>query len=164
MLGGTLPPVTDSQLEFGGDNWFPVGEYEMTIQEVYENPLGQTSEGRPFNGFQTTDGEQISLQVGDFVPTNGATNPPGNNKQFIRVCLRDGGKDITTIDPDDTTYRQLAQGLRKVHALAKALGEEPTMDFVKALSEGHFNGRTIAARWQKWERNGKKGAFVHKFL
>jgi hypothetical protein len=164
MLGGTLPEVTDSQLEFGGDNWYPVGEYEMVIQEVYENPLGQTSDGRPFNGYQTTDGEQLSLQVGDFVPINGSNGPPGNNKQFVRICLRDGSKDITSVDPDDTGYRQLAQGLRKIHAIAKALGEEPTMDFVKALGDGQFNGRRVGAKWQKWERNGKKGAFVHKYF
>jgi hypothetical protein len=164
MLGGTLPPVSDDQLEFGSDSWYPVGEYEMVIQTVYENPLGQTSDGKPFNGYQTTDGEQISLQVGDFTPLNGSVSAPGNNKAFIKICLRDGDMDITQVDPSDRTYRQLAQGLRKIHALANALGEDASVEFVKALAEGHFNGTKVGASWQKWSNNGKSGSFVKKFF
>ena len=158
MLGGTLPPVSDDQLEFGSESWYPVGDYEMTIQAVYENALGQTADGKPFNGYQTTDGEQISLQVGDFLPINGSTSPPGNNKAFIKICLRDGTMDITQVDPSDRTYKQLAQGLRKVHAIANALGEEPSVEFVKALADGQFKDARLGATWQKWSNNGNSGS------
>ena len=111
--------VTPEQMEFGGGNdWFPTGDYEFTIQDTFDGTLGETADGEPFEGFVTSDGEQLSILVGDFVPVNGGPNPPGNNTAFIRITLRDGDTTIHEVAADDKTLTQLAKSRRRLAALA----------------------------------------------
>lgn len=160
-----LPHVSDDLLDFGGSDWYPLGDWSFKILEIYENDLGMQPDGSPFRGFQTTDGEQISLRIGEFQPLGGQESPPGNNMQFIKICLRDGAKDITTVDPADREYRELAKGLRKAVAIARVLGEEPSMEFVEALRKGDFNDRRrIGATFVEWRANNSKGSYPKKFF
>ena len=159
--------VPEEDLEFGGGaDWYPIGDYEFTIQDVYPNPLGQTEDGEPFRGFMTTDGEQLSIQASNFIPLNGAPDPPSQLvSTFIRITIRDGDQDYVTVDPKDADFDQLAKGKRKLAAIAAAIGETPNDSFVNALRDGDLNGTHLAASFRKWtfpEQTDKSGTVIRE--
>ncbi len=166
---GRVFEVPEEALEFGGGtDWYPTGEYEFTIAEVYTNTLGETDEGEPFQGFVTSDGEQLSVQINNFVPLNGAEDPPSELvSQFIRICTKDGDQDYVTVDPADKDFKQLAKGKRRLVAIAQAIGETPSDSFVEGLRTGDFNGQTLTATFQEWKMgkgtDARKGSFPKKF-
>ena len=162
--------IPEELLEFGGSDWYPIGEYEGEIEEVYSNDLAEDDDGNPYQGFQTSDGEQLSLQFGGFTPLAGAEEAPGNDKVFVKVCLKDGSMDVHTVDAKDKDYQQLAKGKRRLAALAQALGYEGSdaVEFVDDLRNGAFNGKRFGIKWQKWTQgkgdNKRSGAFPAKFF
>lgn len=160
--------VSDEDLEFGGTDWYPIGEYGCTIRNVYENELGQTEEGEPFNGFATTDGSQLSIQFDNFIPLNAEPTPPTEKvSAFVRICTRDGDQDYVSIDANDKTYSKLATGKKRLVALARALGETPSDQFVADLQSGAYNGTNLTVNWKEWTIGKgddiKKGSFPIKF-
>ena len=84
----TLFDVPEDALEFGGNEWYPVGTYEFQIREVYINDLGSDDDGEPYDGYASTEGKELSLRLTDFVPLDGGTEPPSTEVgQFLRICL-----------------------------------------------------------------------------
>jgi len=163
--GNRVFDVPEELLEFGGGtDWYPTGEYEFTIAEVYTNTLGETEDGEPFRGFVTSDGEQLSVQINNFTPLNGADEPPSELiSQFIRICTRDGDQDYVTIDPGDKDFAQLSKGKRRLKAIANSIGETADDNFVDGLRAGDFNGQTLTATFQEWKMGDRKGSFPKKF-
>jgi hypothetical protein len=157
--------VPEDLLEFGGQDWYPVGDYEFEIDESYVNDLGEDEEGNPFSGYVSSDGAELSLRVKDFVPLNGENPPPSENVgQFVRICLEDNGMTYIEVDPTDSEYKQLAKGKRRLVAIARALGEIPSDEFVDQLREGKFKGARIGATFQEWKMGDRKGSFPKKFF
>lgn len=152
----------------GGTDWYPVGEYQFTIQDVYTNTLGQTDKGEPFAGFMTIKGEQLSIQMSNFIPLNGGEDPPSQLvSQFLRITTKDGDQDYVTVDPKDQDFEQLAKGKRRLAAIATVLNETPSDGFVNALRDGDLNGTTLSANFRKWKMGkgdeAREGSFPTKF-
>jgi len=159
--------VPEEDLEFGGGtDWYPIGQYGFTIQDVYPNDLGQTEDGEPFQGFMTTDGEQLSVLMSHFIPLNGGEEPPSEAiGTFLRITTRDGDQDYVTVDPRDSEFEQLAKGKRRLAAIAAAIGETPSDNFVDALRTGQLNGKKLNANFQKWtfpEQKDKTGIVIRE--
>jgi len=155
----------------GGTNWYPkTGDYEFTIQGVYSNPLGQTDEGEPFRGFATTEGEQLGIDMNNFIALNGAEEPPDSSaNDILNICTKDGDEDYVTVDASDAIFSKLATGKKRLHGIARALGETPSDKFVNDLREGLLNGSTLRATFQESEiKDGDgnitwKGSWTRKF-
>jgi hypothetical protein len=146
----------------GGSDFIPdSGDWQMRLEEVYEAELPSDDDGNPYQGYVTTDGEQINLQFGTLQPMNGQTGPPGNNKFFVRITLRDGEEDITTLDVTDkqTDYRNLRTSIRRLASLAPAMGQTFSTEFVEYLRQGEFKDKAVIADLQK----GKKSSWVRGF-
>lgn len=145
----------------GGSDWIPdSGDWQMKLEEIYESELPSDENGEPFQGYVTSDGEQINLQFGTLQPMNGQADPPGNNKFFVRITLRDGDEDITTLDVSEATdYRNLRTSIRRLASLAPALGTTFSTEFVEYLRSGQFKDKAVIADLQK----GKKSSWVRCF-
>jgi len=136
----------------GGSDFVPdTGDWQMTLEEIHEAELPSDEAGNPFQGYVTTDGEQINLQFGTLQPMNGQEGPSGNQKFFVRLTLRDGDEDITTIDVADakTSYNKLRSSTRRLASLAPALGQTFSTEFVDFLRQGQFKDRQVIATLQK---------------
>lgn len=161
----TLFDVPEEMLEFGGTEWYPKGDYEFSIREVYVNPLGSDEDGNPYDGYASTEGEEMSLRLTDFVPLNGGPEAPSTEvSQFLRITLEDDGLSYYEVDPSDADHKNLAKGKRRLVALAKALGEVPSTEFVDALKSGGFNNSRVGATFQEWKMGDRKGGFPKKFF
>lgn len=155
----------------GGDRWYPkTGDYEFTIEDVFSNPLGSTEDGEPFRGFATTEGEQLSIQMSNFTALNGAEEPPSPFAgDFLNICTKDGDQDYVTVDHADETFKKLAQGKKRLHGIARALGETPSDKFVNDLRDGSLNGSVLRATFQESSiKDGDgnvtwKGSWTRKF-
>ena len=146
----------------GGSDFIPdSGPWQMVLEQVYEAELPSDENGDPFQGYVTTDGEQVNLQFGTLQPMNGQEGPPGNNKFFVRMTLRDGDEDITTLDVADskTDYRNLRTSVRRLASLSLALGQNFSTEFVENLRSGEFKDRAVIADLQK----GAKSSWVRCF-
>lgn len=164
-MSSTLFDVPEEMLEFGGNEWYPVGRFEFAIREVYVNDLGSDEEGEPYDGYASTEGKEVSLRLTDFVPLNGEPEPPSTEVgMFLRICLEDDGIDYLEVDPTDKDHKNLAKGKRRLVALARALGEVPSSDFVDALCDGGYNGKLAGAEFQEWKMGDRKGGFPKKFF
>lgn len=163
---GLFSDVTTDMLEFGGGaDWYPKGDYEVALDKVYTQDLPSSPEGEPYRGYVTTEGEQVSIQFGDFTPNNGADAPPGNNKAFLKIVLRDGEMGVVNVDPKDENYTELAKGKRRLASLAEALEvtyDDP-QDFIDDLKAGVFNGSRLMSTWVRWARGGREGSYPSKF-
>lgn len=161
----TLFDVPEDALEFGGNEWYPIGTYEFQIREVYMNDLGSDDDGEPYDGYASTEGKELSLRLTDFVPLDGGTEPPSTEVgQFLRICLEDDALDYLSVDLTDKDHRNLAKGKRRLVAIARALGEIPSTEFVEALSEGGFNGKGMGADFKEWKMGDNKGGFPKRFF
>ena len=165
---GLFEDVSKDMMEFGGggSDWYPVGTYEVTLDEVRLQDLPETDDGEPWKGYATADGEQLSIQFGNFVPTEGAKDPPGNNKMFLKVLLRDGAMKVMDVAPKDPDYYELGKGKRRLASLADALQIPDTVtpvEFIEGLKNGEYNGSVVGSRWQKWARGNKEGSYPAKF-
>jgi len=157
--------VPEELLEFGGNEWYPRGNYEFSIRSVYLNPLGSDDDGDPYDGYVTTEGEELSLRLTDFSPLGNEPEPPSPEVgQFLRICLEDGDQNYLVVDPADKDYKNLAKGKRRLVALARALGEVPSTEFVDALKSGGYNNKRVGATFQEWKMGDKKGGFPKKFF
>ena len=150
--------VPEDMLEFGGTDWYPVGEYQFQIAEVTTFPLGEDKEGNPFDGFMTSEGEQVSLQLNNFQPLGQGDAPPSELvSQFLRICTQDGDQNYITVDPSDQDFKQLAKGKRRLVAIARTLNETPSDEFVEQLTAGAHNSRQLCAEFVRWEMKRKDG-------
>ena len=157
--------VPEEMLEFGGNEWYPNGDYEFNIREVYLNELGSDDDGDPYDGYASTEGKELSLRLTDFTPLDGGTEPPSTEVgQFLRICLEDDGLDYLDVDPTDKDHKNLAKGKRRLVALAKAMGEVPSTDFVDSLADGGYNNSRVGATFQEWKMGDKKGGFPKRFF
>ena len=155
----------------GGERWYPkTGDYEFTIQDVFSDPLGTTEDGEPFRGFATTEGENLVIQMSNFIALNGAEEPPSVFAgDRLRICTQDGDQDYVTVDSSDEIFKKLAQGKRRLHGIARALGETPSDKFVNALRDGDLNGSKLRATFQESsikDDDGNvtwKGSWTRKF-
>ena len=163
---GLFADVTPDMMEFGGGaEWYPKGEYEVTIEQVHEQDLPSGRDGAPWDGYVTTEGEQLSIQFGNFVAVNGAEAPPGNNKMFLKIVVRDGHATVDTVSPRDDEYVELAKGKRRLASIAEALGVDSGTpdDFIDALRSGKYDGSVVKSKWAHWRRGEKHGAYPTKF-
>lgn len=169
---GLFDDVTTDMMEFGGGaDWYPKGEYEVVIEAIHMQDLPSTNDDEPFRGYVTTEGEQLSVQFGEFTAVNGADAPPGNNKMFLKVVLADGVMDVYEVEPKDDLYVELAKGKRRLASLAAALDvtEGSAQDFVTDLRNGVYNGSRLGSNWVRWTRGNpksddfKQGSYPSKF-
>ena len=154
-------PQEDRVIE-GGSDWVPdTGDWQMTLEEVYEAELPSDENGNPYQGYVTTDGEQINLQFGSLQPLNGQEGPSGNQKFFVRMTLRDGDEDITTIDTKDkqSEYSKLRTSKVRLASLAhEGFGANFSTEFVDFLRQGEFKDRQVIADLQKMKTSS--GSFI----
>jgi hypothetical protein len=163
---GLFADVTTDMMEFGGGaEWYPKGTYEVTIEQVHIQDLPSSPEGLPYNGYVTTEGEQLSIQFGNFTAINGAESPPGNNKMFLKLVLSDGDLMVFDVPPRDDLYVELAKSKRRLAAIADALGVDNVTpdEFVSNLRSGKYDGCVMGSNWALWRRGDKHGAYPSKF-
>ena len=164
---GLFSDVTPDMLEFGGGaEWYPKGEYEVTLEQVHIQDLPSGADGQPWNGYVTTEGEQLSVQLGNFSPTKGAEAPPGNNKMFLKLVLSDGDLMVFDVPPRDDQYVELAKSKRRLASLAEALSvpnDVTPQQFLSDLRSGAYDNSVVGSTWALWRRGDKHGAYPAKF-
>jgi len=152
-----IVPLAQAESLVGGDDRpFPPGPWQGVIEEVRTKPL-PSNNGQPFAGYETTDGEILTLILGQNRPLDGQEDV-GNRKFFVDIVLRDGNRQMGEVDitEREVPYWQLQRSARIVANLARALGqvEEVQMPdgstavavmegFVDALAAGQFDGTQI---------------------
>lgn len=179
-----MVPAKDAELGLAsaGQSEFPAGPWQGRIDVVRSRSIPVGSDGTPFAGFATDDGEVLGIQLGSNQPLEGQ-DPVGDRKIFVDICTRDGEYDLTNVSLKDrgVAHWKLQQSARLVVNLAIALGQAELQDangdgtfwtapsnFVDALRRGEFDGLEIGFKVQhrrgKGANKGKIYAGVESFF
>ncbi len=140
----------------GASNLFPSGPWQGRIDLVRTRGIPTDKSGNTFAGYESDDGEVLSLQIGTTSPLDGQ-NSVGDQKFFVDIAVRDGSIDLTNIDVGmyNSPNWQLQMGARRIVNLAISLGAATLSgtngdaawsveeDFVSELAGGAFDGREI---------------------
>jgi hypothetical protein len=120
------------------------GLYSGTIEQASVKALPSAANGDPFAGYETTDGERLTLKIGDIEPIDSALTKEqiGNRKYFDDIVLVDGSTTVFEVDVTarDAKNWQLQQSAIRIVSLAQALGEVTEDDGNMAVNDGFIDG------------------------
>lgn len=159
---------SDSEKIFGAGSW------RGKITQVDMKDLPARSDGTPFAGYQSTEGQRLAIRIGNNQPMEGQ-DEVGGMLWFEDIVLQDGELDIYSIDVTAKGHPswQLQKSARKLVNLAMALGQTEEQDgsvvvndgFVESLAAGEFNGTDIGfVIYHPKPRNGKVYPEVETFF
>lgn len=162
----TIPKRNTESLRGSGDQPFGAGQWVGTIEEIFiKDDLPSDNEGKPFAGYASTEGEEISIQLGSNTPLDGQEDV-GNRKFFVQITTADNGLTLATVDTTErkAPHWKLQRSVALTANLAIALGyveddgENVTVreDFIDALKDGAFKDQKIG--FVVYHRKGKKNA------
>lgn len=156
-----------------GDFTWPTGPYRGVIEETDVRPLPEWAGDNPNNGWESTDGEVLSIQLGQLNHLEEDAEI-GNRKFFVPempnspgLTIRDGNITVEDVDvtDGDAAHWKLQRAANYIGRLARALGQIETNGdfasvrdgFVEDLASGKFNGSEIGFELfhdRTYERDG----------
>lgn len=156
----TIPTETvDREVGGGADFVPPPGIYLGTLEEARTNSFPEWAADPTNNGFDSPEGETLSLQFGQISPLDVSEDVEiGQRKLFApndrnNYVLRDGDNDLSNIDPTNTEvpFWKLVQTASDIGKLARALGAATNSggglqvpdSFVDDLVAGVFSGQEV---------------------
>ena len=160
----------------GGNRPFPEGSWIGTIEEtrVRNFPDWVDPVGRPKGGYTSTDGDILSIQLGNNRDIDGNNSEVGNQKMFVDFVVRDGAISVEDAEIAEAAWQtQRAQTL--LANLALALGATSTVtdddgnefvvtseDFLSTLMSGGYANTEVGftTYHRNWECGGKSGTNV----
>ena len=174
MAGIMVPKSRAEAPASGGDNPFPSGAWEGTIEEIrvrgFPDFIGKAlSEGATNRGYTSGEGEILGIQFGDNSPLEDQGDV-GARKMFVDFVTRDGNASIEDANAIPESSWQMQKDAALLTNLALALGAteevefegetyvETTPDFVDQLRNGDLKGTRIGFRvsHRNWTSKDKK--------
>ncbi len=177
-MAGIMVPKSRAEAPTGGGNrLFPAGEYAGTIEEVRTRPFPDYVDpvSRPKGGYASSDGEILSIQLGENRALNNESADPGNQKMFVDFVIRDGDVAIDSGPNIDDRSWQMQRSATLLTNLALALGATSevtgedgdtyvvTVDnFLSELRDGNLNGTNVGftTYHRPWEKKNEAGDVV----
>lgn len=161
----------------GRDFTFPEGSFIGTIDEIRVREFPDFIDPTGNRGYSSTDGEILSIQIGEISSMETDGPDVGNAKHFVDFIVRDGNVEITEGPGIPEKSWQMQKSAAMLTNLAIALGateevegEDGTVyvattdDFLDTLRDGGFKGSKVGfvTRHRNWtsKKTGKTGTEV----
>jgi len=159
----SIPKRNTESLRGSGDTPLGAGQWVGTIEDIFvKDELPSDKDGKMFAGYASSDGQEISLQLGALHALDGQDDV-GNKKFFVRIVTRDGDLDLSSVDPTTrgAAHWQLQRSVARAANLAVSLGYTDEDgdnvvvrgDFIDALIDGTFKDTKVG--FVIYHRKGK---------